>query len=98
MFIAGVTDRVEPPVNDVWTITGEADLLPQWQAEDRALVESLDIMRAYHREQIADFLDAISARRPPLVPGEDGRAAVALFEAIYRSQREQRPVVFEQRP
>lgn len=92
MFIAGVTTEVEPPVNDLWTVAGEADLLPRWQAEDRNLARRIDIMQAYHQQQIADFIDAIVEGRAPLVGGEDGRAAVALFEAIYRSQRENRPI------
>jgi UDP-N-acetyl-2-amino-2-deoxyglucuronate dehydrogenase len=92
MFIAGVTTEVDPPINDLWTIAGEADLLPQWQAEDRVLARRIDIMQGYHQQQIADFVDAIRDGRAPLVTGEDGRAAVALFEAIYRSQREGRPI------
>jgi UDP-N-acetyl-2-amino-2-deoxyglucuronate dehydrogenase len=95
MFIAGVTTEVDPPINDLWTIPGEADLLPRWQAEDRALAQRVDIMQAYHQQQIADFVAAIINGRVPLVPGEEGRAAVALFEAIYRSQREQRPIRVE---
>jgi len=92
MFISGVTTEVDPPINDLWTIAGEADLLPQWQAEDRDLARSIDIMEAYHQQQIADFIEAIVEGRAPLVTGEDGRAAVALFEAIYRSQRDGRPI------
>jgi predicted dehydrogenase len=38
--------------------------------------------------QIADFLRAIREGRPPLVTGEDGRAVVELFTAVYRSSRE----------
>ncbi len=95
MFIAGMTTEVDPPINDLWTVAGEAELLPRWQAEDRDLARRIDIMQAYHGQQIADFVDAIREGRAPLVRGEDGRAAVALFEAIYRSQREGRPVRIE---
>jgi predicted dehydrogenase len=42
--------------------------------------------------QIHDFLRAVREGRPPLVTGEDGRAVVELFTAIYRSNREGRPV------
>ncbi len=92
MFIAGVTSAVDPPINDVWTIPGEETLLSQWQAEDRAIAASIDTMAYYHQLQIEDFLNAILERRPPLVPGGEGRKAVAVFEAIYRSQQAQQPI------
>jgi predicted dehydrogenase len=40
---------------------------------------------AQHRRQIQDFLAAIEEKRPPAVGAEDGRRAVALVEAVYRS-------------
>jgi UDP-N-acetyl-2-amino-2-deoxyglucuronate dehydrogenase len=95
MFIAGVTTEVDPPINDLWTIPGEADLLPTWQAEDRILAERIDIMQAYHEQQVADFVAAIREGRAPMVSGEDGRAAVALFEAMYRSQHEGHPILID---
>ena len=49
-------------------------------------------MSRYHELQIADFLDAIADGRPPAVDGEDGRRVVEVFTAIYRSQRDHRPV------
>ena len=94
MFIAGVTSTVDPPINDVWTIPGEETLLSQWQAEDRAIAASIDTMAYYHQLQIEDFLNAILERRPPLVPGGEGRKAVAVFEAIYRSQQAQQPIKY----
>ncbi len=94
MFIAGVTSAVDPPINDVWTIPGEETLLSQWQAEDRAIAASIDTMAYYHQLQIEDFLNAILERRPPLVPGGEGRKAVAVFEAIYRSQQAQQPIKY----
>jgi UDP-N-acetyl-2-amino-2-deoxyglucuronate dehydrogenase len=42
--------------------------------------------------QTRDFLRAILEGRPPLVTGSEGRIVVAMFEAIYRSQRERRSV------
>ncbi len=94
MFISGVTMVVDPPVNDLWTVPGEAALLPRWQTEDRALAASVDLLSHYHQLQIADFLDAIVEEREPLVPGTEGRKAVAVFEAIYRSQEAGRPIRF----
>ena len=38
-----------------------------------------------HRAQLADFLAAIDAGRPPLVDGREGRRAVEIIRAIYRS-------------
>ena len=92
MFISGVTARVDPPINDLWTVPGEASLLPKWQEEDRALAGSVDIMSHFHSLQIQDFIHAILEDRPPMVTGEEGRKTVELFTAIYRSQKERRPV------
>lgn len=94
MFISGVTSHVDPPINDLWTVPGEAHLLESWQAEDRRSASQVDVMTYYHELQIADFLDAILENREPLVTGEDGRRTVELFTAIYRSQRDRRPVQF----
>lgn len=87
MFIAGVSGMAEPPVNDLWTVPGEAELLEQWQREDREFFNRVDATEYYHRLQIQDFLRAVLEGREPAVTGEDGRATVEIFEAIYRSQR-----------
>jgi UDP-N-acetyl-2-amino-2-deoxyglucuronate dehydrogenase len=92
MFVAGVSAAVEPPYNDLWTIPGEGEQLATWQAEDRA--RGVDVGSHYHCLQIEDFIDAIIDGRPPQVTGEDGRRAVEIFEAVYRSQRERAPVTF----
>jgi predicted dehydrogenase len=92
-FIAGMTTVAEPALNDVWTIPGEEHLLAAFQAEDRARFTQIDAGTHYHALQIQDFLRAIRENRPPLVTGEDGRAVVELFTAIYRSNRERRPVM-----
>ena len=92
MFVSGVTTKVDPPINDLWTVPGDEELLPQWQAEDRARADQIDVMTHYHRIQIQDFLRAIQEDRSPLVPGEEGRKSVAIFEAIYRCQRERQPI------
>lgn len=93
-FIAGVTTDVDPPINDIWTIPGEAHMLPRWQEEDRAFAATHDVMTYYHRLQIEDFLQAIIQDREPMVNGEEGRKAVEIFTAVYRSQRDGRPVKF----
>jgi predicted dehydrogenase len=43
------------------------------------------ISHEYHRRQLADFLQAIETNRPPLVDGREGRNAVQIILAIYRS-------------
>jgi UDP-N-acetyl-2-amino-2-deoxyglucuronate dehydrogenase len=92
MFFVGQVARVDPPINDLWTVPGEEGLLAEWQAEDRQRIESIDIMSHYTAIQVADFVQAICDDRAPKVPGEEGRRAVDLFDAIYRAGRERRPV------
>jgi predicted dehydrogenase len=91
-FIAGMSSITEPPLNDLWTIPGEEPLLAGFQAEDRATFGRIDGTTHYHALQIRDFVTAIRENRAPLVTGEDGRAVVELFAAIYRSQRERQPI------
>ena len=98
MFVAGMSKVAEPPVNDVWKVPGEEELLPRWQAEDAEVFRSVDPTTHYHRLQIQDFLQAILHRREPLVSGEEGRKTVEIFTAVYRSQRDRRPVRFPLAP
>jgi UDP-N-acetyl-2-amino-2-deoxyglucuronate dehydrogenase len=91
-FIAGMTAIAEPPLNDLWTIPGEEALLERFQAEDRARFATVNPINHYHALQIQDFLQSILQDRAPAVAGEDGRKVVALVQAIYRSNREGRPV------
>lgn len=98
MFIAGMSGILEPPVNDLWTISGEEKLLEKWKAEDSVHFSSIDPTVFYMERQIEDFLDAIENNREPLVTGEDGRRTVELFTAIYRSTRDNKPVKFPLQP
>ena len=91
-FIAGVSSIPEPSLNDLWTIPGEENQLAQFQTEDRARFEKIDAVTHYHVLQIQDFLRSIIENRPPLVTGEDGRDVVAIFQAIYQSNREGRTI------
>jgi UDP-N-acetyl-2-amino-2-deoxyglucuronate dehydrogenase len=91
-FIAGVSGISEPPLNDLWTIAGEESKLAEFQTEDRQRFANLDATAFYHGLQIRDFVGAIRERRKPLVTGEDGRAVVELFTAIYRSAKERRAI------
>jgi predicted dehydrogenase len=93
-FVAGVSEIAEPALNDLWTIPGEEHQLAEFQAEDRARFRQINPTTHYHALQIRDFLEAVRDDRPPLVTGADGRVVVALFTAVYRSNRERRPVRF----
>ena len=98
MFIAGMSTITEPPINDLWTVKGEEHLLEKWQAEDTAFFAQIDPMVYFHARQIEDFLRAITDGTRPLVDGEEGRKTVEIFTAIYRSNRDRRPVKFPLEP
>ena len=91
-FIAGVSGIAEPPLTDLWTVPGEEHRLAEFQAADRAAFAGVDGTTHYHALQIRDFVRAVRDGRKPLVTGEDGRAVVELFTAIYQSNREGRAV------
>src|SRR5262249_22888172 len=82
----------QPPSNTPWPYPAREGRLAESQAEDRARFAAVDGTSHYHALQFADFFAAIRERRRPLVTGEDGRAVVELFAAIYRSSREGKPV------
>jgi len=94
MFIAGMSEILEPPINDLWTVPGEEQKLEEWQQQDRTLFQSVDATRHYHMLQDRDFLQAILEDRAPLVTGQEGRVSVEIFTAIYRSQRDRKPIAF----
>ncbi len=48
----------------------------------------------YHKLQIQDFLLAILQDHDPGIGGREGRKLVEIFTAVYRSQRDRRPVKF----
>jgi UDP-N-acetyl-2-amino-2-deoxyglucuronate dehydrogenase len=98
MFVAGMSNILEPPFNDVWTIPGEEDFVSKWKEEDAQLFRSAKPTEHFHRLQIQDFLHAITERRQPAVTGEDGRRTVELFTAIYRATRERKPIQFPVAP
>jgi UDP-N-acetyl-2-amino-2-deoxyglucuronate dehydrogenase len=98
MFIAGMTSIVEPPLNDLWTVSGEEEMLKEWNSNYAEFFNSLNAMEYYMKLQDEDFCDAIINNRKPMVSGEDGRITVELFTAIYRSQRENKPIKFPLQP
>ena len=91
-FVAGVNDPAEPAFNDLWTIAGDEDLLPSWQAADRAAGSTVGIVEHYLELQVRDFLEAVRDGREPAVTGADGLAVTELVDAIYRAGREGRSV------
>jgi predicted dehydrogenase len=97
-FISSVTTHVDPPINDIWTIPGEKEMLPMWQKEDQQRAAAINVMTHYHKLQIEDFLQAILDDRPPAVDGYEGRKVVEIFTAVYRSQRDGRPIKFPLKP
>ncbi|MDR3235914.1 MAG: Gfo/Idh/MocA family oxidoreductase [Prevotellaceae bacterium] len=98
MFVAGMSSVLEPPVNDLWTVPGEENLLREWVREDSELFERIDPTIYYMERQIEDYLQALADSRAPLVTGDDGRRTVELFTAIYRSTRDNAPVKFPLAP
>jgi len=93
MFIAGMSTIADPPLNDLWTVEGEADQLDHFRAVDTEAFRKIDSSTFYFARQIEDFRDAIQEGRSPLVTGEDGRRVVALFSAVYESTRLNQPVL-----
>jgi predicted dehydrogenase len=91
-FISGVTQHVDPPFNDIWTVPSEEPQLADWQNEDRSI--AWNVMTHYHERQIEEFLTALAEDREPLVNGEAGRAVVELFTAVYAAERNRRPIRF----
>jgi UDP-N-acetyl-2-amino-2-deoxyglucuronate dehydrogenase len=88
-FISGITEKMDPPFNDIWTVPGEEECLKTWNIEDRS--RPWNVMTYYHQLQLADFLNAVSEDREPSVDAEAGRRVVELFTAVYRSQLKHAP-------
>ena len=98
MFVAGMSNVLEPPVNDIWTVPGEEQNLDHWIKEDSKFFTTIDPTVYYMERQIEDFLNAIDENRNPLVTGRDGRNTVELFTGIYRSQRDRKIIKFPLEP
>ncbi len=98
MFIAGMSGITEPPYNDLWTVPREESMLETWKKDDSDIFNSIDAIMYYHERQIEDFIRAVLNGTKPLIDGEDGRKTVEIFTAIYRSNRDKRPVKFPLQP
>jgi UDP-N-acetyl-2-amino-2-deoxyglucuronate dehydrogenase len=78
-------------VNDLWKVPGEEQQQEVWEGQDR----DRPGFPLFHRLQLQDFVDAILDDRDPAVTGIEGRKAIALINAIYRSQATGLPVRFD---
>lgn len=94
MFIAGVSEISEPPLNDIWTVEGEMEKLEEYRNQDIEYFNEVDFTTHFHVEQIKDFVNAIDHNTEPLVTVEDGRRTVELFTAIYRATETGKPIKF----
>lgn len=98
MFLPGKTAIQDAPRLDLWTVPGEEHLMEGWNRADAEAFHSVDSMTWYFKQQLEDFADVIVHHRSPLVTLEEGRKTVELFTAIYRSQRDGKPVKFPLQP
>ena len=98
MFLPGKTTIAEAPKLDLWTVPGEEHLMEQWNKADSDEFHSVDAMTWYFKQQLEDFKDAILNDRLPMVTAQESRKTVELFTAIYRSQRDGKPVKFPLQP
>mgnify|MGYP005678133615 FL=1 len=92
--MAGMSGIEHPPFTDLWTIPGEQDRLAEFQKQDRDVFNQVDATTHYHCLQIKDFLQAILTGQTPMVTGNAGRRVVAMFTAIYQSQKLGQPIRF----
>jgi len=89
--------RVEQDDITFWSFLnnepGDADRLKPSGSASGGASDPKAISHAGHRDQLADFLQSIDSGRPALVDGREGRKAVEIIRAIYRSARLDRPVM-----
>ena len=85
MFVAGMSGIADPPLNDLWTIPEEKELLDAYRAEDEAFFKTIDATVYFFTLQIDDFCGAITDNRPPLCTGEDGRETVDFIEQLLKT-------------
>jgi len=98
MFLPGNSNIPDAPKLDLWTVPGEEHLMEEWNKIDSGEFHSVDSMTWYFKKQLEDFTDAILNDRQPLVTVGEGRKTIELFTAIYRSQRDGKPVKFPLEP
>ncbi len=94
MFVPGLSNMVDPPINDLWTIPGEEQLLESWKKEDTDLFNSIDPIAYFFTLQLENFTQAVLGKETLISSGEEGRETVKLIEGMYRSQRERKPICY----
>jgi hypothetical protein len=85
MFIAGMSSITEPPLNDLWTIEGEKDLLDKFRAEDEAFFKTINATVYFFSLKLEDFCGAVMDGRPPASNGEEGRETVKFIETLLKA-------------
>jgi predicted dehydrogenase len=92
MFLAGQSSILEPPLNDIWTVPGEEQMLASWHKSDTDEFNAGDPVEFYIRQQNRDFILAVTENRKPLVTASEGRKTVELFTALSRSMKERKAI------
>ncbi len=91
--------RVEQDDVTLWDfdlrVLSDSDIIAAMQSSSGSKAGASDprgISHAGHRDQLADFLQAIDEERALLVDGREGRKSVEIIRAIYESAKEGREV------
>lgn len=75
-------------VTELWTFDGEAEEAERWRTQESGRTGFPE----FHSHQIADFVDAIRAGRPPAVTGDDALRALEIVKGVYLSQVRRTPI------
>jgi predicted dehydrogenase len=83
MFIAGMSEITEPPLNDIWNVPGETELLDKFREEDTEFFKKINATVYFFTREQEDFCKAIQDGTPPLADGYAGRETVKFIETMY---------------
>jgi UDP-N-acetyl-2-amino-2-deoxyglucuronate dehydrogenase len=75
-----------------WAVDGETNPLLEAEQLTDGSANPAAISCEGHRRQIEEMVAAITAGRPPLIDGREGRQSLQLVEALYLAAREERIV------
>jgi predicted dehydrogenase len=79
------TIKIEGSTITHWTVPGREKPESGARPASAGVADPKLASFAHHKAQILDVLGAIAEKRPPAVTADDGRRAVALVEAVYKS-------------
>ncbi len=82
-------------VNDVWTLPPKpraTSVFASGLAADLPVAGVNAALLPLHRQQLADFVDAVRTGRPPAVTGRQAMNSLLIVQAVYESARTGRPV------